>query len=94
MTVPIGPATRVVASSEQVSAELEGETVILDLAGGVYYGLDPIGTEVWSMLETERSLAELRDRLLERYQVDASTVERDLVELLSDLAARGLVELR
>lgn len=93
MSGAIGADTRVVASAQQVSCELEGESVILDLAGGVYYGLDPVGTVVWEMLDTERTVAELRDRIVERYEVDAATAERDLVELIADLASRGLVDL-
>ena len=36
-------ATRVVAARDQVSVEVDGEAVILGLADGVYYGLDPVG---------------------------------------------------
>ncbi len=94
MTARLGPDTRVAASADQVSCELEGEAVILDLAEGVYYGLDPVGAHVWALLAQERTLAELRDRVAAAYDVDAATAEADLVELLGDLAARGLVTLR
>jgi hypothetical protein len=86
--------TRVVAAEAQVSCELEGEAVILDLSGGVYYGLDPVGAHVWALLDRERSVAELRDAVVSAFEVDAATAEADLVELLEELAARGLVELR
>jgi hypothetical protein len=91
---PLGPSTVAVAAADQVSCELEGEAVILHLGEGVYYGLDPVGAHVWSLLERERTVAELRDAVVAAYEVDAGTAERDLVELLSELAARGLVALR
>jgi hypothetical protein len=89
-----GPSTRVAAASDQVSCELDGEAVILHLGEGVYFGLDPVGVHVWSLLEQERSVAELRDAVVAAYEVDAATAEADLIELVEALAARGLVELR
>jgi hypothetical protein len=86
--------TRVVAARDQVSAELDGEAVVLSLADGIYYGLDPVGASVWSLLEQPRTVAELRDAVVAEYDVDAPTAEADLLQLLRDLAARGLVEVR
>lgn len=86
------PGTVLVAAREQVSAEVEGEAVILGLADGVYYGLDGVGARVWELLREPRSLAELRDTVVAEYDVDADTAWRDLLELLGDLAARRLVE--
>lgn len=86
--------TRVVAARDQVSAQLDGEAVVLSLADGVYYGLDPVAASVWTLLAQPRTVAELRDAVVAEYDVDAPTAEADLLPLLRDLAARGLVELR
>jgi hypothetical protein len=92
--VRMDAATRLVAARDQVSVEVDGEAVILGLADGVYYGLDPVGARVWGMLEQPRTVAELRDAVVAEWEVDAPTAERDLLELLAELAARGLVERR
>jgi hypothetical protein len=86
--------TRVVAARDQVSAQLDGEAVVLSLADGVYYGLNPVGATVWTLLERPRTVAELRDAVVAEYDVDAPTAQADLLRLLGELAARGLVELR
>lgn len=87
-------ASRVVAARDQVSAELDGEAVILGLADGIYYGLDPVGAFAWALLERPRTVAELRDAVAAEFDVDAPTAERDLLALLDEMAARGLVEVR
>jgi coenzyme PQQ synthesis protein D (PqqD) len=89
---PFSPSTVLVAAREQVSAEVEGEAVILNLADGVYYGLDGVGARVWELLRQPRSVAELCDTLVAEYEVDAETARRDLLELLGELSARRLVE--
>lgn len=91
---PLDASTRVVAARDQVSAQLDGEAVVLSLADGVYYGLNPVGASVWTLLEEPRTVAELRDAVVAEYDVDAPTAEADLLRLLGELAARGLVELR
>ena len=89
----LGADTRLVAARDQVSCELEGEAVILSLRSGVYYGLNPVGATVWKLLEHPRTVAELRDAIVAEFEVDAARARADLVHLLDDLAANGLVEL-
>lgn len=87
--------TRLVAARDQVSCELDGQAVILGLADGVYYGLDPVGATVWTLLErAPHTVAQLRDAVTDEFEVDAPTAEADLIELMGDMLARGLVELR
>ena len=87
--------TRLVAAHDQVSCELDGQAVILGLDDGVYYGLNPVGATVWALLETgPHTVAQLRDAVTDEFEVDAATAEADLIELMGDMLARGLVELR
>lgn len=87
--------TRLVAARDQVSCELDGQAVILGLMDGVYYGLNPVGATVWAMLERgPHTVAQLRDAVTDEFEVDAPTAEADLIELMGDMLARGLVELR
>jgi hypothetical protein len=86
--------TVVVAIQDQVSCDLGGEEVILSLKNGVYYGLNPVGTRVWSLIQQPKRVDEVRDALLEQYDVEPERCERDLLALLSELAAEGLVEVK
>ena len=84
---------KVVASKDQVSADLSGEAAILSLKSGVYYGLDSVGARIWTLLQTPKCVAEIRDTITSEYDVDAERSERDVVRLLEQLAKEGLVEL-
>lgn len=70
------------------------ETVILDLASGTYFGLDPVGTRIWSLVEDGRSLAEICDAMLESHEVSRGEIERDVLALAESLRERGLVQVR
>jgi Coenzyme PQQ synthesis protein D (PqqD) len=84
----------VVAANEQVSCSLGEESAILNLENSVYYGINPVGTRVWSLLKQPRSIEELRDTLLNEYEVDAELCERDLLNLLEKMRSEGLIEVR
>lgn len=82
---------RWVADAGQVSSKVEGETVILHMPSGTYFGLDRVGTHVWDLLSEPRTLDELRDAVVARFEVEPGRAEEDLRALLSDLEANGLV---
>ncbi len=73
---------------------LEGETVFLDLAGGKYFGLDPVGSRMWQVLTSSPSIQAAYDALLAEYDVSPDELRRDLEELVGKLVAAGLLELR
>jgi hypothetical protein len=82
----------VVARQEQVSSDLAGETVILDLKSGVYYGLNSVGASIWNLIQEPRTINEVREALLAKYKVEPEQCDRDLKALLEELEAEGLIE--
>ncbi|GAC1658449.1 MAG: hypothetical protein NVS9B1_18360 [Candidatus Dormibacteraceae bacterium] len=87
-----GPDSTVAAATDQLSADLGGEVAILNLANGVYYGLDGAGALVWALLQEPRPVRDLVAAIVAAYEVDSATAESDLIFLLGRLAAEGLLE--
>jgi len=94
MSLSISLHSIVVAAPEQISCPLGEESAILNLKNTVYYGLNPVGTRIWNLLQKPRSVSELKDALLEEYDVDAVQCEKDLVELLEKMRVEGLIQVR
>ena len=84
----------IVAAKEQVWRELDGEAIVLNLATGIYYGLDPVGTRVWKLVQTPRTVAEILEALLKEFDAAPADCEQDLMTLLGSLAGAGLIEVR
>ncbi len=82
----------VVATKDQAYCELSGESVILHLKNGIYYGLDRIGTRIWNLIQAPTSVASIRDALLSEFEVDCERCEADLLSILQKLADQELVE--
>jgi hypothetical protein len=84
----------VMVTKDQVSCNLGIEAAILNTKEGIYYGLDPVGTEIWKLLQTPRKVADIHEALLQDYDVEPERCQRDLMVLLEDLLAAGLIEVR
>ena len=48
------PETMIRVSPDQISCDIGGEAVLLQLQRGQYYGLNQIGAQVWKMLQKGR----------------------------------------
>lgn len=78
----------------QVMARQVGdEAVILDLAGGTYYGLDPVGARVWQLIGEGRTLGDICEALLGEYDVTREQLERDVLDLADTLLEKKLISL-
>jgi len=69
----------------------DGELVILDLAHGEYFALDPIGSRLWVALEEGKSIEQVAAEIVQEYDVSPETAATDLAALLDDLVRRGLL---
>ena len=83
-----------VASSELVSANLDGEVVILGFKSGAYYSLDQVGGFVWDLLQEPQKVSDIRDTIFEEYDVELAQCERDLLALLETLANKQLIDIK
>lgn len=74
-----------------VAAELDNEMVLLNVETGLYFGLDELGTRIWSLLSAEMNEEAIVDHILAEYDVDRLQVEVDVREFVDHLEAKGLV---
>lgn len=84
--------TQLVASSAQVSSDMDGETIILSLVHGVYYSLDGVGAYIWKLLQSPSCIRAVYSAVLSQYEVEAQQCEHDLFILLNDLVKVELLE--
>lgn len=83
----------IVRSPGQLSADIDGEAVVLSIDGGRYYDLNRVATRIWALVEQPISVAALIDTLLREFEVERKTCEADVVAFLRQLHADGLVQI-
>jgi hypothetical protein len=68
-----------------VASDIDGETVMMSIENGAYYGLDAIGSHIWELIKEPVKVSDLIDILLSKYDVDPETCQRDVFEFLNGL---------
>ena len=81
------------APDRQLSTNLAGEIVILDIERGIYFGLSEVGVVIWEALQSPITIGAIVERVVSAYDVPPGTAEVDTIELVNDLVTRGLVEI-
>jgi hypothetical protein len=86
-------ASSISVPNDVLFRELSGESVILNLENGKYFGLDEVGTRMWQLLTEHGQVGAAFQALLDEYEVTEEQLEHDLLQLVDDLASHGLLQL-
>lgn len=90
----LSPDSVVVVSKDQMASDVAGETVILGLTAGRYYGLDAVGARVWQLIQAPVTVSDVRNTIVAEYDVEPRRCEADLLGLLQKMMDAGLIEVR
>lgn len=78
-------------SNDVADSSVGDETVILHLTDGTYYGLDVVGTRIWTLIKQGIKTSDICARLADEFETDLRTIEADARKFLSDLEAQGIL---
>ena len=85
--------SRVVVPESVIAREVAGETVILDLDSGTYFGLNPTATDMWRAIAAGGSLGDALAIVERAYEVDPTVLRDDLLRLTEQMLRRRLISL-
>jgi hypothetical protein len=86
-------STVISRSPSVLTAEVDGEVVMMSIQQGQYFGLDDIGSDIWKRIEPPCSFAALIDGLAVDYDADRATILADVHSLLLRMAEQDVVRL-
>lgn len=85
--------TPVMATTDQIAADVADEMVLLSMETGEYYGLNPVATSIWKRLQTRQTPRVIRDALLIEFEgVSEAECTAEVMRFITELLALGLVE--
>jgi Coenzyme PQQ synthesis protein D (PqqD) len=74
-----------------INEVIDGEAIRINLATGNYYSLDPVGGEVWTLVEQAAPLDRIVAELGARYDGSEEEIRAAVEELLARLTTEDLV---
>lgn len=83
---------RAIVPEAVITRELDGETILLNLDTGLYFGLDKVGTDLWRAIVDAGTLEVAFDRVRAEYDVEPAVLRTDFLRLVDELLAKGLLQ--
>lgn len=72
--------------------DLAGEKVMIDFATGKYFLLKGSANEIWDMLDQDVTISEIRNSLMNIYDVDEPTCTAFIHSFLQQMEQNGFIE--
>ena len=91
MSIQPDPSQAFAASPAVVFRRMDDGAVLLDLESGVYFGLDDVGTRVWTLLVDRGTPAAVCAVMIGEFDVDPDVLTGDVLRLVGELQQNGLV---
>jgi len=85
--------SKLVRDNDVIFSDMDGETVMMSIERGEYYGINPIGSRIWSLLETPRTVSALCDTLCPDYDVTPEQCAVDVQLFLIQLVDKGVIKI-
>ena len=74
-------------------SEVDGSSIILNLQTASHVGLDEVGASIWSVVSRADSIEAAYAALQNEWTVDPARLRHDLISVLEQLVAAGLVHI-
>jgi hypothetical protein len=74
-----------------MTTKVDDELVILDPAGGNYFGINPSGTRILEILISAESFESCVESIAVEYEVEKSKAANDLAAFISKMKEKGLL---
>jgi hypothetical protein len=91
----LSPA-KYVRSSNVVSREIAGETLVVPVRGGVgdldsIFSFNPLGSHLWELLKEGASVEGMAEWVVEHYEVASEQASEDIRSFVDELRRTGLI---
>jgi hypothetical protein len=75
-----------------LDADIDDETVVMDIDKGRYFGFNETGTRIWGLLAQPIVIRDLCDKIMAEFEVPREQCEQEVFDFLGGLLTRGLLQ--
>lgn len=89
--IALTPTTSIARNPDLISTDMDGDTVMMSIERGEYFGIGGVGSRVWEILAEPKTLAAIIETICAEYEVDPTTCQTDMHKFVGELLKGGLV---
>jgi trimethylamine:corrinoid methyltransferase-like protein len=80
-----------VQNSEIVFSQMDDEIVMMDLEKGEYYGISPVGSRIWELVETPRTMPDICTTLCKEYDVSHEKCTKEVLDFIIEMTEKNII---
>ncbi len=81
-----------IRNNDTISGRLHDEIVMMDIEKGKYFSMNPIATHIWDLLEKPMNADDICNQLMEEYEVDISTCQKEVNQFIDEMMQLNLIQ--
>lgn len=89
----ISPSHVIQRNADLLATQVDGETVLMDVGSGKYFGIAKTAQAIWAHLESPLTFQSLCERLQDQFAGPADAIASDTERFVLQLAKERLVTL-
>lgn len=93
MMTTLNRSSLLVRSPDLIATNMDGDTVMMSIERGEYYGLGGIGGFLWDLLEKPISIEALIQAVQSEYEVEEAQCESDILRFADQLLQNKTISL-
>ncbi len=74
-----------------IATDMDGDTVMMSIERGEYYGVSGVGTRIWELLEKPTKLSQVITTICDEFEVDEATCQADAERFIRELIDNGMI---
>jgi hypothetical protein len=87
----ISPNTFLSRNLEIITNEIDDEILMMSIEDGKYYGLNPVGSEIWKLIEEPKTLEEVIPALMEIFEIDEDSCRKESLEFIESMIKNNII---
>ena len=85
--------SKIILNQELLQSEIDGETIMMSIDNGKYYGLNTVASRIWEIIKEEPIFSELIKKLTSEYNIEEEQCNTETIEFLKNLVENKLIKI-
>ncbi len=87
----IAPDSQFVRNPDLIATDMDGDTVMMSIERGEYYGVSGVGTRIWELLGEPVTISNIVTTICAEFEINEATCQEDAERFISELMDNGIV---
>ena len=76
---------------EIITNEIDDEILMMSIEDGKYYGLNPVGSEIWKLIEEPKTIEEIIPALMDIFDIVEESCRKESLDFIESMIKNNII---